>query len=38
VHAERQSMPGRQESNDPLRQLTVLANAWLSAQPIDSRR
>jgi len=37
VHAERQSMPGRQESNDSLRQLTVLANAWLSAQPIYSR-
>jgi hypothetical protein len=37
VHAERQSMPGRRESNDSLRQLTVLANAWLSAQPIHCR-
>lgn len=35
VHAERQSMAGRKESHDPVRQLIVLANAWLAAQPLS---
>ena len=34
VHAERQSLLGRQDSVDSQRQLTVLANAWLSTQSV----
>lgn len=34
VHAERQSMAGRQQLHDPLQQITVLANAWLASQPV----
>lgn len=37
IHAERQSMAGREQTHDPLQQLTVLANAWLAAQPLAAR-